>query len=109
MRLIDSDKLYCETKDIIGNKAGAKAWAIANAIRTAHTVEAEPVRHSKWISLNNSSHKYCESCSVEFNIRAYERNDYRFCPHCGAKMDGGVSDETIHDKKQILGCSPERQ
>ncbi len=23
----------------------------------------------------------------------------RLCPNCGAKMDGGIPDETIHDNK----------
>lgn len=55
--------------------------------KDAPTVDVSPVKHNKWISLNNSSHKFCESCGVEFNIHTYEKNDYRFCPFCGANMD----------------------
>lgn len=55
--------------------------------KNAPTVDVSPVEHSKWISINNSSHKFCENCGVEFNIYAYEKNDYRFCPFCGVKMN----------------------
>ena len=56
-------------------------------ISTMPTEDVQPVKHGKWIAINNSSKKYCSECGVEFKILAYEINDYRFCPYCGAKMD----------------------
>lgn len=53
------------------------------------TIEVVPVIHSKWVSHDNSSHKFCENCGIGFNILFYQKNDYRFCPYCGAKMDEG--------------------
>ncbi len=95
MKLIDREKALKIAEDygtmhgtIIGRHSGV-ADIIHYELEKLPTIEAEPLSHSKWISLNNSSHKYCESCGVGFNILAYERNDYRFCPSCGAKMEGG--------------------
>lgn len=49
------------------------------------------VRHGRWIyheeTIRTLSHTRCSVCS---SIR-YEHyvNDFRFCPSCGARMDGG--------------------
>lgn len=46
------------------------------------SIEAEPVRHGRWITSEKSD------------------NDFvMYCPNCGAKMDGGIPDETVHNKK----------
>lgn len=34
---------------------------------------------------------------TDFYINMHPKSKY--CPNCGAKMDGGISDEPIHDKK----------
>ena len=57
------------------------------------TVDAEPVRHGRWIDSNN--HWQCSECGVD-DLYAFAWDcdtgetsilqDY-FCPHCGAKMD----------------------
>lgn len=94
MRPIDADALEKAMYDpnFLGDGRAA-ATHYADCVRNAPTVEAEFIEHSRWISLNNSSRKFCESCGVGFNILFYERNDYRFCPNCGAKMDGGEESE----------------
>lgn len=100
MRLIDADNLYCEVKKIIGNKASAKAWAMANAIRTAPTIKAEPVKHGKWLidegrvlqsnidgtfSIGNTY--ICSECNWKCSCE--EKLDFSYCPNCGAKMEVG--------------------
>lgn len=55
------------------------------------TVDAEPVRHGKWIDKNTPMHLHspwnrwkCSVCG-----ECYECSDnFKYCPHCGAKMDG---------------------
>lgn len=43
-----------------------------------------PVKHGHWISV-----KYkCSECGA-----LVWGNDFNFCPHCGAKMDGGDSND----------------
>ena len=55
---------------------------------------AEPVRHGKWLKMDGSykfdknAYAKCSVCGgVEF--LGYRK---KYCPNCGAKMDGGRSD-----------------
>ena len=83
MRLIDKDKIYQKAMDIIQDKAGWKAFAIANAIGMAETIEAEPVKHGKWINaLEHCGAFVCSDCEYQSTVL------YKYCPNCGAKMDG---------------------
>ena len=31
----------------------------------------------------------CSCCNAVFDLVCLEPDDFRYCPHCGAKMDGG--------------------
>jgi hypothetical protein len=64
------------------------------------TLEAELVIHGKWKHVSGMNSK-CSECGRYFPVKEFESRpfDINYCPNCGAKMDGGVSDETIHDKK----------
>ena len=46
------------------------------------TIEAEPVRHGRWI-YKPAEGTACSMCG-EMTIC-----EYKFCPNCGARMDGG--------------------
>lgn len=51
-----------------------------------------PVRediHANWVRLNSTQEHYCDNCGASFDLYAYNRDSYRFCPYCGACMDGG--------------------
>ena len=61
------------------------------------TVDAEPVRHGKWIS-TEKLYGYenvirrkgivCSACDAEFLVSDYHFiEDFRYCPNCGARMD----------------------
>lgn len=55
------------------------------------TIEAEPVRHSRWIDTQDTSgHHYqrCRECGTYIED-VFFANDYdvNYCPCCGAKMD----------------------
>ena len=65
---------------------------VTNSIRNAPTIDAEPVRHGRWLYNSYPTVWYghgeppewvCSECEE----RAY--NTYDYCPNCGAKMDGG--------------------
>ena len=56
-----------------------------------------PVVHAKWIKhyikIGNFDWKYkCSMCG-KFN----KQYSPPYCPHCGAKMDGGNDDENAHE------------
>ena len=62
---------------------------IEKLIADAPTVDAEPVRHGRWINVNEGKWNTVEvlKCSVcgEADNRM-DRSD-AYCPHCGAIMD----------------------
>lgn len=87
MRLIDKDKIHKEAMDIIHDKAGWKAFAIANAISMAETIEAEPVKHGTWEEVEFGQFFECSNCHNS-SLCGCEN----YCPKCGAKMDGGNKD-----------------
>ena len=49
-------------------------------IETEPTIEAEPVRHGRWIKQENGMN-VCSVCGVKRVSR------FNFCGNCGAKMD----------------------
>ena len=64
---------------------------VTNSIRNAPTIDAEPVRHGRWLYNSYPTVWYghgeppewvCSECEE----RAY--NTYDYCPNCGTKMDG---------------------
>lgn len=74
MRLIDADAL--------ANYANNQIVGItANDIMRFPTVDAEPVKHGRWIYPF-----YCSECKFV----PYYSSDitYHYCPNCGARMDG---------------------
>lgn len=62
------------------------------------TIDAEPVRHGRWIdrgdyvttAYGSLDLKICSECNAEVTLDGY---DY-YCPNCGAKMDLEVQDES---------------
>ena len=67
-------------------KRRIEAFEIAlTALRPVSREQVEQMR-SRWVPLNNTQEHFCESCGVAFNLYAYCKNDYQFCPACGAPM-----------------------
>lgn len=79
MRLIDAAAL-CE----YANNQKSKTID-ANDIMRFPTVDAEPVRHGRWLRLDEAPEWDQRRCSECGDISCCQRN---YCPNCGAKMDG---------------------
>lgn len=72
-------------------------------IYEAPTIEAEPVRHGRWIDtpLPNSRVAKCSLCGFWQRTNGDDKTGkhmihnavYRYCGGCGARMDGGADDE----------------
>ena len=61
-------------------------------IQCEDVIEAEPVRHGRWICPDYDFSDYwkCSACNEEFYFE-YDPSEglCHYCPNCGAKMDGG--------------------
>lgn len=96
MRLIDAEKLaevlnrylaaphvQLRNSDIsVGLRMGIKTCL--TFLNNANTIEAEPVKHGRWVPFHSEAAgdvQYCSVCEIGFDAKM----DY--CPHCGAKMD----------------------
>lgn len=89
MRLIDMDALmkYPIRLNHYDNENGNEDFVlgIESVLEYADnlpTVEAEPVKNGRWIEHDKKT--WCTLCGKS-------NKDYKppFCPHCGARMDGG--------------------
>lgn len=95
MRLINADEATKEILDVYEYEYPTASGAfdhfvthmVPNILRNLPTVDAEPVRRGQWIYKWFDS--YCSVCGWENKADTVTRirNDYPYCPHCGAKMD----------------------
>lgn len=83
MELIDRGTLLAEMPTIESEYKYAR-----KIIQEQPTVDAELVRHGKWRHL--ARRIICSECGTALhdNIFRYYRHEPRYCPECGAKMDG---------------------
>lgn len=75
------------------------SFLIVDMIEDAPGCGAEPVRHGEWSDYRINGYDglhpvYETQCSL---CGGYARFTYRFCPHCGARMDGGTDNDYRHD------------
>ena len=93
MRLIDADEIatienlsqYRELELSLGT-----IQTVRDILNDAATIEAEPVRHGKWIGKRKTGlydDWYCSNCNTFADVCNKKRLG-KFCPNCGAKMDG---------------------
>ena len=91
-RLIDADALK-ERKFPNGESEYITGWndAISAIMTFQPTIDAEPVKHGKWI-YGNDFHWYTASCNRcgyqrRTDIKADRWNQWNYCPNCGCRMD----------------------
>ena len=86
-RLIDADALYELLDggyDIDLDELPETKAELLRMIDHEETIDAEPVRHGRWIIDDGCS--YCSVCRN--NFKKAIMNHAKYCPMCGAKMDG---------------------
>lgn len=63
-------------------------------IREMPAADVAEVVHGQWYLLDDCANDgvYCSACGrrVQREEFAYKKLRSKYCPHCGAKMDGGV-------------------
>lgn len=60
------------------------------ALSSVPAADVVPVVHGKWMPFHSEAAgdiQYCSACEIGFDAKT----DY--CPHCGAKMDGGADND----------------
>ena len=82
VRLIDADALKEDFRKWLASDNDFRT--IGNIIDEAPTIDAEPVRHGRWIKDDYYSSWICSECGA-----VVRHNCFDYC-NCGAKMDGGA-------------------
>lgn len=100
------DDFYAKVLDILSaDFSNDRANQIIDEFDSLPTIEAEPIKYGKWLKTNAYPHRvYCSECYKTYVTneeviqgRSWETaycTEAEFCPHCGAKMNGGKENES---------------
>lgn len=62
------------------------------SIKSIPAADVQPVKHGEWTAEGNDEYgNYWDECTACRNAVFFPpsvKNDYKYCPHCGAVMDG---------------------
>ena len=92
-RYIDANALQKRLQDFSdwcrdGRKQGVD-FVLDCTLPDIPTADVQEVRRGRWISNELGGYKWAYYCSECGWVDGYPFNDrHRYCPHCGAKMDG---------------------
>lgn len=94
-RLIDTDAAYAVLTDYYHHTTDTQHAALREALGRVESVDAVPVRYGRWKE-DPSGYGFwiCSACGFVSEASAADML-YKFCPVCGAKMDGEDGD---HEK-----------
>lgn len=73
--------------------------AIKRFLLNRPSADVAPVVHGRWDDSGRytfpggSTAVRCTNCGCALTVSEYHLNNWNYCPVCGAKMDGGDSDE----------------
>ena len=107
MRPIDADALK-QFEITVPRGDGYSDVVFAGDIHMAPTLDVAPVIHGEWIKMSDADGVYfaCSECGEDIPRIAHYNPQFdlfpkmesidrtRFCPSCGARMDGGKNDGT---------------
>ena len=89
-RMIDTDAAYAVLTDYYHHSTDTQHAALREALGRVETVDAVPVVHGHWKEdTGGYGFWICSACGFVSEASAANML-YKFCPHCGAKMDGGM-------------------
>lgn len=99
MRYLDINKTIKAFEEQHGSEStllnGYNADWILSFIESQPTADVQEVRHGRWISNDLGGYKWAYYCSECGWVDGYPFNDrHKYCPHCGAKMDGEWETDT---------------
>ena len=85
---------YGLTNGVVWGKHTGLAICIASEIADIPAADVAPVVHGRWVSVAGKRDRICSRClrNEPYKNAADDAEVFEFCPHCGAKMDGGDGD-----------------
>lgn len=91
MSYIEREALLEHKRKMKGFDLSIEYWSeavLCEDIRNAPTADVVEVRHGEWLE-RSYGELQCSACGI---VQEDEPHRYNYCPCCGAKMDGGRSD-----------------
>lgn len=95
MRLIDADAFIQMMEEKCDPESTLDPWVLSvcrGGVKMMPTVDAVPVVRGRWETVEDwdgDEYYKCSVCGAEtFCDGDPDDNDYLYCPHCGARMDG---------------------
>ena len=92
---IERETYYQQINDLSKGKHGDYCAAIQDCMTTLDeqpAADVAPVRHGKWEKryyMHTADYTIkCLNCGSSYTLKSYE-SPHKFCPECGAIMDGG--------------------
>ena len=78
---------------------------IEDLLKIQPTIEAKPIVHAHWVTdfdfdPEEEQELYFYFCSKCKNELFGDKEDFNYCPYCGARMDEVVSDTNVGSKKE---------
>lgn len=88
MQLVDIDALLAYHQRRFDYGCGEYRDVVdVYTIYNAPIVEAEPVRHGRWVSVYEGEWLKCSECESHWASGLVDNCNMYYCPTCGARMD----------------------
>lgn len=85
-------ELYRMDDPVLNENGHVPLPVIRQNIMDIPAADVAPVRHGQWeMNSDRPDNIICTNCDAGFDVWKYEAKDFNYCPNCGAKMDGGVT------------------
>lgn len=75
----DGCTIVCQNRHFTSAEMEAEVCEIPAA-------DVRQVVHGKWVNICGTQEHYCSECGESFDLYAYCKDKYNFCPNCGADM-----------------------
>lgn len=84
------EEIEAESSFKNGEKLITKGLKIAlKDVKKLPAADVQPVKRGRWENTNTPNQLRCSNCEIIHLIAQYPHGDIKYCPNCGARMDGG--------------------
>ena len=104
------ERLKRSCRDLAAGMPDEPGWtlhgmALDMALTALRPVSREQVERMRgeWRSIHGLSEYYCSRCGEEFEIHAYDKEKYRFCPHCMSPMTDEAVEMVMERLEALYG------